>query len=58
MTGNTGLFMKHFSGKGTYYYSTGYMDSATIFAAGKLKIATYIVWIMSISFTDNIYICN
>ena len=38
MTGTEGKFIKHFTGKGTYHYSTGYMDSATIFASGSLRV--------------------
>ena len=38
MTGSKGKFVKQFIYAGTYQYSTGLIDSATIFASGTLRV--------------------
>ena len=38
MSGNLGKFLLHFTNPGTYHYSTGYMDSQTVFASATIKV--------------------
>ena len=38
MSGNEGKFLKHFTGAGLYHYSTGYIDSQTIFTSGTIRV--------------------